>query len=122
MNKKEEFIKLVEELLAKNESVVVNEDAMNYFQALKAGSGKSAAKPIFTENGKKVLAYMQEEKERSQNLFKARDIGEGLFISSRGASGALRKLVTDGYAEKISLDPVVYALTSKGAEVDLQEF
>ena len=122
MNKKEEFIKLVEELLAKNESVVVNEDAMNYFQALKVGSGKSATKPTFTKNGKKVLAYMQEEKERSQNLFKARDIGEGLFISSRGASGALRKLVTDGYAEKISLDPVVYALTSKGAEVDLQEF
>jgi predicted transcriptional regulator len=47
-------------------------------------------------------------------MWKARDIAEGLFISSRGVSGALRKLVNDGFCEKVGQDPVVYALTEKG--------
>ena len=49
----------------------------------------------------------------------AKDIGEGLFISSRAVSGAIRKLVTDGYVEKIGQDPVVYALTEKGKTVEI---
>ena len=50
---------------------------------------------------------------------KAKDIGEGLFISSRAVSGAIRKLVTDGYVEKIGQEPVVYALTEKGKTVEI---
>ena len=53
------------------------------------------------------------------SFFKAKDIGEGLGISSRTASGAMRKLVTDGYVEKIGESPVVYALTSFGIEVNV---
>ena len=52
------------------------------------------------------------------NLFKAKEIGEGLGISSRTASGAMRKLVTDGYIEKVGATPVVYSLTTLGVETD----
>jgi predicted transcriptional regulator len=47
-------------------------------------------------------------------MLKARDVAEGLFISSRAVSGSLRKLVNDGFCEKVGQDPVVYALTDKG--------
>jgi Mn-dependent DtxR family transcriptional regulator len=47
-------------------------------------------------------------------LLKAKDIAEGLGISARTVSGAMRKLVTDNYVEKISTDPIIYSLTEKG--------
>ena len=47
-------------------------------------------------------------------MFKAKDIADGLYISSRAVSGSLRKLVTDGFCEKVGTDPVVYTLTEKG--------
>ena len=40
-------------------------------------------------------------------------------ITSRTASGAMRKLVTDGYVEKMGENPVVYSLTDKGITIDL---
>ena len=52
---------------------------------------------------------------------KAKDIGEGLFISSRAVSGAIRKLVADGYVEKIGQDPVVYSLTEKGKTITIED-
>ena len=70
-------------------------------------------KPEFTDNGKLILKYLQETvSDKPQQ--KAKDIADGLFITSRRVSGAIRKLVTDGYVEKVSQDPVVYALTEKG--------
>ena len=49
-------------------------------------------------------------------MFKARDIANDLGISSRGVSGSLRKLVTDGFCEKIGSSPAVYVITEKGKE------
>ena len=74
---------------------------------------EKADKPTLTDNGKIILDYMQKSKVPT---FKARDIADGLCISSRAASGALRKLVTDGFCEKVGTDPVVYALTEKGKD------
>lgn len=122
MTKKETFINEIKILIeqAKNCSEMpfeeLSTDAMDYFNGLQV-TGDSG-KPKFTENGKLVLKYMQQNKESYKNLFKAKDIGEGMGISSRTASGAMRKLVTDGYVEKIGSDPVVYALTSEGDVVD----
>ena len=39
-----------------------------------------------------------------------------MFVSSRTVSGTLRKLVTDGFCEKIGQDPVIYTITEKGKE------
>ena len=53
-----------------------------------------------------ILKYMQEN-------------ADGLFISSRTVSGSIRKLVTDGYVEKIGQDPVIYTLTEKGKNKEI---
>lgn len=114
MTKKEIFIKEIGELLKDHE---LSSDAMDYWNGLQVAGDNSKVK--FTDNGKLVLQYMRDNKNNYNNLFKAKDIGEGLGISSRTASGAMRKLVTDGYVEKIGESPTVYSLTSSGIDVDL---
>ena len=121
MTKKEAFINEINNIIQNQTGQkledILSSDALDFWNGLNTAGDSS--KPKFTENGKLVLHYMQENKDQYNNLFKAKDIGEGLGISSRTASGAMRKLVTDGYVEKIGSDPVVYAVTSIGIEVDL---
>ena len=38
------------------------------------------------------------------------------FLSGRSVSGSMRKLVTDGYVEKISVNPIAYGLTDLGKD------
>jgi len=123
MTKKENFIEEVKAAINGLENgemtpeTYFSSDALDYWNGLQVTGDEGKAK--FTENGKLVLKYMQENKETYNNLFKAKDIGEGMGISSRTASGAMRKLVSDGYCEKIGENPVVYSLTNKGIEVNL---
>lgn len=105
--------KLIEELEELNidfkESL--SEDTYAYFLELKNGKVSSGE---MTENGCKILSYMQDNYEKYNNLFKSKEIGEGLFMSSRSVSGSMRKLITDGFVEKVGSDPVVYSLTQEG--------
>ncbi len=121
MSKKQKFIELVDKLLNEmdaDEFSELDKEAIEYFNILKAADINND-KPKFTENGKMVLKYMQDNKELRNNIFNAKEVGEGLGVSSRTASGAMRKLVTDGYVEKIGTNPVIYSLTSSGIEVDV---
>jgi len=117
MSKKEKFINEVLALTGDAPEKFFSSDAIDFWNGLNASS--DTGKPKFTENGKLVLQYMKDNKDNYNNLFKAKEIGEGLGISSRTASGAMRKLVTDGYIEKIGDTPVIYSLTDIGTEVDL---
>ena len=72
---------------------------------------------LFTENGKQILTYLQEHSD--VEIWKSRDIAEGLLISSRSISGALRKLVADGFVEKVGQDPIIYSITEKGKEIKI---
>ena len=119
MSKKEAFINEVLAITGDAPEKVFSADALDYWNGLNATGDKE--KPAFTPNGIIVLKFMQDNKETYKNLFKAKDIGEGLGISSRTASGALRKLVSDGYAEKLGENPVVYSLTDKGVAANLDE-
>lgn len=105
MSDKEKFIKMVEELIS---SIDVSKypDEMRYFESLKETKEEGG----LTENGEKILLFMQENKEKYNNLFKAKDIAEGLNTSSRAVSGSMRKLVKDGYVNKVGKEPVVYEL------------
>ena len=95
----------------------MNEEARVYWEAFK---GKEEVdKPLFTDNGKLILRYLQDN--LTTEMWKARDIAEGLFVSSRTVGGAMRKLCADGYVEKIGQDPVVYALTEKGKEIVIED-
>ena len=114
-NKKDVFVEEIEKLLnetGKN----LSEDAFAYLEALKNTTEKVKAK--FSENGKIILAYMKETKEQYNNLYKAKDF-EATGLTSRGASGAMRKLVADGYVEKIGKDPAIYKITEKGKNYNI---
>lgn len=123
MSKKEAFINeviaAINGLEEKTPENYFSEDALIYFNALKM-SDDEKEKSTFTENGKLVLQYVKDHKNDYGNLFKAKDIGEGLGISSRTASGAMRKLVIDGFVEKMGSNPVVYSLTEKGEQVQIE--
>lgn len=116
MSKKDNFIEEITQLLQDAPENFLSEDALDYWNGLQMGGSD---KPQFTDNGKIILQYIKDNKEQYNNLFKAKDIGEGLGISSRTASGALRKLVSDGFVEKIESSPVVYAITKAGEEVNI---
>lgn len=118
MSSKEIFINEISELLNKYNEVL-SEEANKFLTALRMSSDSNKAK--FTENGKKILIYMRDNKDLYNNIFSAKSIGEGMGISSKGASGSLRKLVNDGYVEKIGESPVCYSLNNKGDEVNLEE-
>ena len=117
MSKKQEFIKYVHELIIAAPGVQPNEDASLYWSAF-CGLDENGEKPLFTDNGKLILKFLQEHQETP--MWKARDIAEGLFISSRAVSGAMRKLVTDGFVEKVGQDPTLYSLTNNGKTISIE--
>lgn len=95
-----------------NADIAIDQRAKDYLEQLKATPEKEKAP--FTENGAKILTWMQENYIKYNNTLKSKDIAEGLFCSSRTVSGAIRKLVTDGYVEKVGTNPVCYSLTEVG--------
>ena len=76
-------------------------------------------KPMFTESGLAILEYLQSCDAIS---WKAKDIADGMVISSRKISGAIRKLVTDGFVDKYGQNPVIYSLTEKGKNFDIDGY
>lgn len=116
MSKKQKFIEELENnYFGKLNLDDIDPDVASYWLALKGTADED--KPLFTENGKNILTYLRNNLDTP--MWKARDIAEGLFISSRAVSGAIRKLVTDGFVEKVGQDPVVYAITEKGKTIEI---
>lgn len=117
MTNKQLFIKEIEVLL-KEEPDFFSESARAYFEEFKTTPEKEKAP--FTENGAKILIWMQENYASYNNVLKAKEIADGLFLSSsRSVSGSLRKLVTDGYVRKIDGSPICYSLTEIGKTVEV---
>lgn len=119
MTKSEEFIEWVYALIAnqKDESVPMSENVKAYLDAIK-GDCALNDKPQFTENGKAILKHLQG---MNPGMYKAKDIAESMLITSKSVAGAIRKLVTDGYVEKVGKDPVVYSITEKGKNVNFED-
>ena len=119
MTKKEAFIKIIQTEIFDNSTIYIENyskgewnKALEFFEELKNDKTKSSKE--MTENGQKSLIWMQENLESMNNVFTSKEIAEGLFTSGRSISGSTRKLVNDGYVEKIGTNPVQYALTEKG--------
>ena len=120
MSKKQEFIKYVKELQSHCDAystIEMNDEARLYWEVF--CGNEDVEKPMFTDNGKLILKYLQNNTQ--ETIWKARDVAEGLFISSRAVSGAMRKLVSDGYIEKMGQDPVIYSLTEKGKNIKIED-
>ena len=96
-----------------------DENARELEEFLRAQGASTASRPAFTEIGLEILSYMQGGHEKNN---KAKDIAEGMEMSSKKISGAMRKLVTDGYVEKYGQSPVIYSLTEKGTSFDIENY
>lgn len=116
---KQEFIEFLNALMAAAPNVVEEKMTPNIQAYIEALNDKKADKPVLTDNGKQVLLYLQQNQDKT--LWKARDIAEGLFISSRGVSGSLRKLVNDGFVEKMGDSPTIYSITEKGKNFIIED-
>ena len=88
---------------------------VEYIQSILAESDTAAD---LTDKNKTILKWMQENITNYNNVFNAKQIGDGLFMSGRSVSGSIRKLVTLGYVEKQGKDPVCYSLTDNGKKLD----
>lgn len=118
---KQEFINFVDALIAAAPDVaekLMTDEVRAYLEALKQAEDD---KPLFTDNGKIVFQGLQKMFADGITMAKAKDIGDELFISSRTVSGALRKLVNDGFVEKIGQNPTIYTLTEKGKNYKFEE-
>ena len=116
---KQEFLNFVKQLMEANPELtdkLMTENIKAYLDILKEVKDE---KPVLTENGKLILKYLQDHQDI--RLWKAKDIAEQMGISSRRASGTMRKLVNDGFCEKIGQDPVIYSLTEKGKNYEIIE-
>ena len=124
MTKREKFIEFVEHMMTQMNfsasELEEHKEAIDFFASLKATTAEQE-KPLFTEKGKIIFQFMKDNKETYNNMFKAKDIGEKLAISSRGAAATIRKLITDGYVEKFGDEPVVYSLTTLGENFRFNE-
>lgn len=117
---KKEFLEFLDNLMAAapNETAkFMTEEAKVYIEALKASSDEEKEKVGITDNGKIVLNYMQT---CGINALTAKRIAEGILVSSRVVSGAMRKLTADKYVEKVGNNPAVYVLTEKGKNYKIE--
>ena len=116
MTKREKFIQCVQKEIFDRAGVYIEiyndgdwEDIVSYWNEFNK-TDKSKNTGEITELGQKILQFMQ----TCENAMTAKEIGEGLFMSSRSVSGAMRKLITCGYVVRQNVNPVMYALTDSG--------
>ena len=124
MTKKEAFIKIIQtEIFDRTDIYAENYSdeyglAASFWEDFKDGKVKNSG--AMTENGKKLLSWMQENVDTMTNLFTSKEAAEALFTSGRSIAGSMRKLITDGYVEKTGKDPVKYSLTEAGKNYQLE--
>ena len=111
---KKVFLNEIQELID-NKDLQLSEEAMKGFDELV--NAKAFTPKEITDKGKVILKDMQEN--MGENKFKSKDIGERLGISGRSVSGSIRSLIALGYVEKVSNEPVVYALTDAGMNFNI---
>lgn len=111
MTNKQIFFKEIEKLAIED---IFSEAALKGLEELQNSNEPTS---LLTENGAKILRYLQE----NNTTLTAAKIAEGLGVKSRSVSGSMRKLVQAGFVEKFSGDPTSYKLTSLGKELNIDE-
>ena len=115
MNK---YLKIFEQIVTDYE-IEQDEDVEELRSFLAALDTKGNDKPAFSEVGLQIFEYMRQGHEKNN---KAKDIAEGMNLPSKKISGAMRKLVSDGYVEKFGSNPVIYSLSDKGKNFDIENY
>ena len=111
MTSREKFIEEIENITKHFENPcelkdVLSDEAFDFFESLKKKKPSSG----LTENGQKILDYMNLNHEKFNNQFTSKSIAIGLNMAARSVSGSMNKLITDGYVNKLSTNPVSYEL------------
>lgn len=118
MTAKEKFIETIETGFFNNVDMNdIDPDVISFWENFK--KNKKSEKNKVTSNGKIILEFLRNPTKESAEGWTSKAIAEELFLSSRTVSGSMRKLVTDGYVEKIGEDPMVYRITEEGKNVSL---
>lgn len=115
---KQEFIDFLNALMEAAPEVTEKLMTENIKQYIAALEDKKAEKPPLTDNGKLILKWLQQAE---AGIYTAKTIAENLFVSSRNVSGSIRKLVTDGFVEKVGDSPALYTITEKGKNFNIEE-
>ena len=113
MSKKEKFKEVIDNLIANG--LELDEEANAFYLEFKKMNQK-----VLTEKGRIILLYMRKEENLFNNIFKAKDIADGLGINGKSVSGSMKKLVLDGYVEKIGANPVCYSITDIGKDFNIE--
>ena len=114
---KQEFLDFINALMNANPDItdkLMTENVKAYLDTL-INDVKIATE--LTDNGQKMLAFVQENVD--VKVWKARDISDQMGIPSRGVAGTMRKLVNDGFCDKLGQNPVIYSLTEKGKNYNI---
>ena len=118
MTKREKFINIIQKEIFDREDIYVENYEKDWNDIKDFWSNfienKALESKPFTENGAKILVWLQKNTDEAGTLFTAKEIAEGLFTTGRSVSGTLRKLVNDEYVNKIGDKPIRYSLTEKG--------
>ena len=115
---KREFLDFINKLMEHDKAFtdsIITDDIKNFIRILEEDN---QVKSEVNDKGKIILKYMQDN---DVTLGKAKDIAEGIGISSRGVAGSLRKLIADGFVEKVSSNPIIYAITEKGRNYKIED-
>lgn len=117
MTKKQEFLNFVDALIAATpeDKAFMSDNVREYLNAIRE---TNINKPELSDNAIMILKFLKENRE-SKNMWKAKEIGEAIGVNSRVVSGSMRKLVDDGYVEKIGKDPTIYSITEKGLNKEI---
>lgn len=102
-----EFNKFYEEVISKD----ISEESKNFIQEWHNAINAPEKKKPMTETGSSIIRFMQN---KPINTYTAKQIADGIGISSRSVSGAMRKLYDEGYVKKAGSNPIIYALDELG--------
>lgn len=109
--RKQLFIDTVEKLFNENE---IPQEALDFFADYKKGSASN--KKEITEKGITIIKALREV----NDWITASSLGEKIDVSGRSVSGTMRKLVLDGYVNKMDGSPASYKISDKGMNFDLE--
>lgn len=110
---KEEFLNFLDELMSIDETKtneLMTDNIQAYIKVLREGD--VSTKPEITDKGKVILAYLKDITVPMKSV----DIANGMGVASRSVSGSMKKLVENGFVEKIGDRSASYIITQKGKD------